>query len=180
MPGRRIYWIPPTDTDVAEYQINTGNPPQLLATVLHSSTSPNFQAASNRYFYDDPSGTATTQYQVLSISTSGVVISDSGLFTPVGPLGGATPERIKVDTDYGGVNALQFVTESGMGIPDADIRIYTQAEYEAGNRNTPLYVVKTLADGRWDRPVYLQPGLTYVLLCVKERAYESNPTTILV
>jgi len=182
--GIRLYWQAPVDDDVAYYEIyvatNKDGPPLLLATVPHAIPGPNYQPKALRFFFDDVTGTSDTWYQVLSVAASGVCLSDSGVFKPDGPLGSGTAARVKVDHDFGEPDALRFVTQAGIGIPDAEIRVYFQSEYEKGARETPLYVVKTRADGRWDRPLLLEPGLVYVMLFVKPSTYSSDPITVTV
>lgn len=182
--GIRLYWQPPVDDDVARYEIyasaDKDSPPLQIATVAHVVPGPNYQTKAARFFYDDLTGTPDTWYQILAVATSGVCLSDSGLFQPEGPFGGSTAARVAVDHNYPEPDNLRFVTQAGVGIPDADIRVYFQADYEGGKRETPLYVVKTREDGRWDRPLLLEPGLTYVLLFVKTSAFASDPITLMV
>lgn len=183
--GIRVYWQPASDEDVAYYEVYSASsldgPVLKRADIPHQVPGPNYQTKSARFFFDDTVGVANeTYYQIVPVAASGVALPDSGLFKPEGPMGGGTAMRVAVNHDYPAPDNLRFVTQAGVGIPDADIRIYFQADYESGQRDTPLYVVKTREDGRWDRPVLLEPGLSYVLLFVKTSAFASDPVTILV
>lgn len=182
--GIRVYWAAPVDEDVATYELymsaTKDGPAILRASISADVEGPNYQKKSARYFFDDLTGMTENYYQVVPVASTGVALPDSGWFKPYGPIGSGTPARVKVDHDYGEPDALRFVTQAGVGIPDAEIHVYYQTEYEQGSRESPLYVVKTRADGRWDRPLLLEPGLSYVLLFVKTSAYASDPVTILV
>ena len=60
------------------------------------------------------------------------------------------------------------------------MRLFRRPDFEAGRRDVPLYVVQTRADGRWTRPVYLEPGMDYTLIFDKPAAYISQATHITV
>ena len=64
---------------------------------------------------------------------------------------------------------------SGPGIPDATIRAFRASEWDAGRRAAGEYVVLTDAQGRWKTPLWLEPGLDWVL--VFEKAGSFGPDT---
>ena len=64
---------------------------------------------------------------------------------------------------------------SGPGIPDATIRAFRASEWDAGRREVGEYVVLTDAQGRWKSPLWLEPGLDWVL--VFEKAGSFGPDT---
>lgn len=181
--GVRIYWEADTDPDVQNYEIRRGpqegQPIVLVQVIPHAIPGPNWAATKNRFFYDDTQGGPANVYQVTAVSSGGVAIGQTDVFTPFGPTA-ATPMKIAVDHNYGGPDALRFVTESGVGIPDADVRVYTKPDYDAGRFAAPVYVVQTDDQGRWRRPAFLDAGLDYVLLMEKRSAYVSQPTQITV
>lgn len=181
--GVRIYWEADTDADVQNYEIrrgpSTGQPLELIQLIAHAIPGPNWAPARSRFYYDDTQGTAAAVYQVTAVSSTGTAIGQTDVFTPFGPTA-ATPMKIAVDHNYGGMDALRFVTESGVGIPDADVRVYTKPDYDAGRFAAPVYVVQTDDQGRWRRPAFLDAGMDYVLLMEKRSAYVSQPTQITV
>lgn len=75
--------------------------------------------------------------------------------------GGPTP----VDHNFGGANNLAYLTAAGVGIPNADVRVYLKSDYDAGNRSAAYIVARstTTTGGAWFRPVMLNPG-TYTLV----------------
>lgn len=141
---------------------------------------PNWDASTERFFFDDAAGTDTSVYRVKALGPVNEVLADSGPFQPDVAVTALLSTRAKVDHNYGGIDALQFVTPSGAAIPDAEIRIFKQPDFVAGLRDVPLFIVQTRADGRWVRPVYLEAGMNYVLLFDKAAAYSSDPVTITV
>lgn len=181
--GVRIYWEADTDPDVQNYEIRrgpkAGQPLSLIQLIQHVIPGPNWSAARNRFFFDDTQGTPESVYQVTAVSAGGVALGQTDVFTPFGPTA-ATPMKIAVDHNYGATDALRFVTESGTGIPDADVRVYTKPDYDAGRFAAPVYVVQTDDQGRWRRPAYLDAGMDYIILMEKRSAYVSQPTQITV
>lgn len=85
----------------------------------------------------------------------------------------AGPGYIEVDHNYGGEDVLSYQTVSNAAIADAEIQIFTKADWDAERRAT-VYVVataRTTSDrGRWARSVMLNPG-DYVLRYFKPQAY---------
>lgn len=72
---------------------------------------------------------------------------------------------ISVDHDYGGTNALTYVTPQGAGIADASIIAYRTADYNVGNRSNSFVVGRThtVSGGVWAHPIMLSPD-TYTLI----------------
>lgn len=86
-----------------------------------------------------------------------------------------------VDHDYGGVDALQYVTPGGTPIASAEIRVYLRADYDA-NRKSASYIqarTVTRTDGRWANPLMLDPE-EYTLLFHKSGAFGPNVVNITV
>ena len=86
---------------------------------------------------------------------------------------------VEVDHNYGGADALSYKTSGNVAIVGADIRIFTAADYTAGNRANQYIVARsnTTAGGRWSRPVLLAPG-NYTLLYYKQGPNGYGPDTI--
>jgi hypothetical protein len=183
MAGVRIYWEAPIDPDVTRFQVFAGvNASSLVfqTEIDAVKPGPNWMEARQRFFYDDPTGTTDSYYQVLSLTGAGIQVQDTGIFQPSSRVGADLSTRVSINHNYGGQDALRFVTESGVGIPDATIRIFREADYAANQTTTPIVVARTLGDGRWDRPVYLEPGFNYVLTFEKPSAFTASPVTITV
>lgn len=182
--GVRVYWERDVDTDVASYEVrrapDIGQPLILVAVIESKVPGPNWSTDRNRFYYDDTQGTARDVYQVTAVTVLGVAVGQPDVFSPFGPTSAAAESKVAVDHNYGGQDALRFVTESGMGIPDADVRVYTKPDFDAGRFATPVYVVQTDDQGRWRRPAYLTVGMDYVILMEKRSAYVSQPTQITV
>lgn len=182
--ANRVHFQPPQYATPERYEITVAATAtsvwNAFGYIPHEVPGPNWQEPPGRFFFDDPSGTDTTVYRVKALGPSGEVLADSGPFQPEVATEALLKARAKVDHHYGGLDALQFVTDTGVPIPDAEIRIFKTPDFEAGRRDVPLYVVKTRIDGRWERPVYLDPGMSYTLLFDKPAAYVSQPVSIMV
>lgn len=79
---------------------------------------------------------------------------------------------VTVDHDYGGTDELAYKTGAGVGIDNAQLRIYLQSDYVAGNTELERVVASTVTDvtGRWTRALMLDPE-TYVLYAYKQGYY---------
>jgi hypothetical protein len=63
----------------------------------------------------------------------------------------------------GGVDALQLVEENGDPVEGASVRVYTKADFDANELDTPVGVTATDQYGRWVNPVPVNTGDTYVV-----------------
>lgn len=182
--ANRIYFQPPQYVTPTRYEITVAPTStgvwNLYGYVPHEIPGPNWQDPPGRFFFDDPNGTDTTVYRVKAQDPLSNVLADTGPFQPDAAVEALLKARVKVDHNFGAIDALQFVTESGAAIPDAEVRLFRRPDFEAGRRDVPLYVVQTRADGRWTRPVYLEPGMDYTLIFDKPAAYISQATHITV
>ncbi len=179
--SNRIFWTPPSEL-VVRYVVSTasasGEDFEDVATILEDRTRPPFDVSRGRYYFDDSTGTPTTLYRVKAYDLTGLV-ADTGVFQPRENFAAALATRVKVDTHFGLTDALRY-THGGVGIPDASIKVYREADYLVGRTETPLFLVKTDATGRWRAPIYLEPGMDYVLVYSKEAAYGPDVVTITV
>ena len=182
--ANRVYFLPPQYATPTRYEISVA----LTATsvwniygyIPHEIPGPNWEEATQRFFFDNASGTDSTVYRVKALGPVDEVLADTGPFQPDVAVAAQLAARAKVDHNYGGIDALQFVTESGAAIPEAQIRIFRRPDFDAGRRDVPLFIVETRIDGRWKRPVYLEPGMSYTLLFDKPSAFSSDPVVIVV
>lgn len=88
---------------------------------------------------------------------------------------------ILVDHNYGGEDALRYVTPSGVGIDNATIQCFTKVDYLAGKTSRGYVIAETTTntEGRWIRPMALDPG-EYVLIFFKQGTYAPTITELLV
>lgn len=88
---------------------------------------------------------------------------------------------VLVDHDYGGEDNLRYVSPSGVGIANGVIQAFYTSDYDAGrrSRNYILGETRTAYDGRWQRPLALDPG-DYTLIYFKPGEYAVSTKTITV
>lgn len=79
---------------------------------------------------------------------------------------------VRVDHDYGGPDELAYKTAGGIGVDNAQLRIYLKTDFDQGLTDTQHVVGATVTNvqGRWTRPLMLDPA-TYVLYAFKQGYY---------
>lgn len=169
----RIFWKP-TLTECHSYEVyiapQSGGTFTLATTIYEDRTKAPFDTETGQYYYDDAEATASTIYRVQAFSAINELVADTGPFQPASSFGANLITRVKVDEHYGTADALRYLA-SGMPVPNALIRVYREADWDLGKTELALYVVETKPDGRWNSPIYLEPGLNYVLVFSKEGSY---------
>lgn len=88
---------------------------------------------------------------------------------------------VPVNHNYGGTDALRYVTSSGAGIGDASVRAYLAVDYTAGHTE-PSFVIATTttgADGRWRQTLMLDTA-TYTFVFYKLQQFGPDTATIVV
>ena len=75
--------------------------------------------------------------------------------------------QVLIHDATGGVDALQLVGENGDPIEGAAIRVYTKADFDLNELDTPIGVTVTDHNGRWVNPVPVNTGDTYVVHFLK-------------
>lgn len=83
--------------------------------------------------------------------------------------------RVLLTADYGGVDALRLLNDRGDPVEGATIMVFTKADYDAGELDSPLGVTTTRGDGRWTDAVPVNAGITYTILYHK--AYSIGPVS---
>lgn len=167
-----FYWEPPDDLTPSRYDLYVeGASEVLLASVPHAVPGPYWQALGRRFTFTDPQGDDSTIYRVKAIGPSGELYGDTGPFQPSAVVAARLATRKKVDHDFGVPNALTYQTRSGVGVPDATIRVFRAADWDAGRRTVALFVSETDANGHWRLPVWVEPGLDYVITYEKANAF---------
>ena len=113
--------------------------------------------------YEDAGGTDASIYRVQGRDLSDALRFDSGPFQSVVNRAADLQARTRVDHDFPTSDANRFVDVNGGGIGGLTIRVYKEADWLAGRRELAIYVIETKENGRWNAPVFLEPGLNYVL-----------------
>jgi hypothetical protein len=88
---------------------------------------------------------------------------------------------ILVDHNYGGPDALAYVTAEGSGINDATILAYLTTDYDADNLGGEFIQGRssTNAEGEWVNPMLLDPG-DYTLVYSEQGLWGPNTVNITV
>lgn len=98
--------------------------------------------------------------KIAAVPPSFFVISAGGVAAPALP---PVDNRVTVNHDFDVPDNLRYMDAGGNPIADANIYVYRQPDYAAGNLTTPVGVTATKADGRWRDPIRVNPGLDYVV-----------------
>ena len=149
---------------------------RILVRVVASKTPANWKADLKKYFVDDESGTRDSRYQVYALTSEDVVLGTSDIFRPMDAQGTQILTRIPIDHNYGGDDALQAVASGGAPISALTIYLYKKVDFDGGNKTLPVGITETDAQGRWKNPIYVDPGLDYVLVYEKKQAF--GPTSL--
>jgi len=82
---------------------------------------------------------------------------------------------VLIDHNYGGTDNLRYLAPNGLGIDNATILAYFKSDYDAGKRGRGYLVAETRtnAEGRWVRPMVLDPG-EYAIVFFKQGAYSPS------
>lgn len=79
-----------------------------------------------------------------------------------------------VNHDYPNIRDFLVLNEDSTPILDAEIRIYDQVEFEAGNLDTWVGSTTTDEDGKWRDPVELPDGGSWIVWVQKYTLYGPN------
>lgn len=79
---------------------------------------------------------------------------------------------VEVDHNYGGDDELAYKTSAGVGVNNAQLRVYLKTDFDNGLTDTAHVqgITSTDVNGRWIRPIMLDPE-TYVLYAYKQGYY---------
>ena len=75
---------------------------------------------------------------------------------------------------------LRYITSSGEPVSGASIYVFRKSEYSAGSLDNALGKTFSKADGRWNAPIPVQAGETYVVLFFKDSEYGPDTTEVVV
>lgn len=110
----------------------------------------------------DDTGVDTTVYRVQAY-TGGSLAGDTGPFQPSVNKAASLQTRVRLDHNFGGVDAHRYTDVGGNGLGGLTLRLYREPDYLARRYDAALQVTQTDADGRWVAPMFVEPGFTYVL-----------------
>lgn len=167
-----VYWLPPEDLTPTRFELYVVEAAErFVAAVPHQIPGPYWENTERRYRYEDTQGTDLSVYRVRSLGPNGELYGDTGPFQPSASRAAGMLARRRLDHDFGGVNALQYVTRSGVGVPQATIRVFKAVDWDQNRRDAPLFITGTDADGKWTSPIWVEPGFTYVLVFEKQGSF---------
>lgn len=88
---------------------------------------------------------------------------------------------VLVNHNYGGEDALRYVAPNGVGIEGGIIQAYLKEDFDAGRIGRGYIIAESVtgADGRWLRPMALDPG-QYTLIFFKQGSYQPSIVNITV
>lgn len=133
----------------------------------------------------DPLALAVYVFRVKVILDDGTVFYavdwspfDLGLGGVAAPAVPVFDETTAVNHDYGLTDDLRYMTPGASPIENAQVRVYLQSDYVAGNLASPIGVTNTKADGRWLHTIMVRPGFTYVVQFHKPNEFGPDIATI--
>lgn len=169
----RVLWLPPAELTPSRYEISlvANGAETFLAAVPATPSGPHWDSLNRRHVYVDDVGTDASIYRVRALGPNRELYGDTGPFQPSTSVAANLASRKLVDHNYGGPDALTYQAANGVGIADAIIRFFRASNWDAGRREVGEYVVETDGLGRWKAPVWLEPGLDWVLTFEKRGEY---------
>jgi len=127
----------------------------------------------------DTTGFANGQYIIRMAGTvaTGKIVATECYFQIASASGGSG--NTAIDHNTGGVDNLQALY-GGVGVDNADIKIYLKADWDLGNQDDSYVkgVSVTSVDGRWAYPVYLDSGFTYTVVFYKQGLFQATTAEV--
>lgn len=184
----RLTWLPNTEPNMDYYEwqraTDINDEPgswEALINVSHVIPGPNYDATTERFFYDDTTGDNTNWYRMRALVTSG---NTSGWCTPFRASSAISPptfpNTVTLDEDYGATNALQPTDEDGVPLDEVQIRIWKKIDFDLQNFEAVVGVTETDETGSWTQPVVVEAGFTYVIQFYKPGSFGPNSTEVIV
>lgn len=180
----RINWRPINAGDIRRYELQraanlNGAPWSVIADIVNDLTGPNYDTATSAFFYADPTGTTDSWYRLTAIDSLGQRSTPSAPFQAA-RTEPSVPNNVKLDHNYGAPGALRYQASNGAPIENAVIRVFRKADFDQGNRDAPLAISLTNADGNWTNPIFVTTGFTYVVQFAKEGLYGPDKVEVVV
>lgn len=179
-----LRWVPNTETDIAEYDIqrapdDAGAPGVWvdLTTITHNLSGANYDAAEGRFFYEDLTGSTDHWYRIRSEDVAGNVSEYTVPFQPSETVAPPPfPNTVALYEDYGDDDTLRLTDLDGVPIENAQVRVYRKADYDLQQYDSVLGTTTTDSTGGWTAPIFVEAGYTYTVYFDKPGAFD--PTTV--
>jgi hypothetical protein len=185
-----ITWLPNTEADMDHYDVqrapdSSGQPGTWadLVSIDHDTGGPNYDAASGRFFYADTTGTTDHWYRLRSVDTDNNASSYGNPFQPSETTTPPPfPNTVPIDESYEFQPSSDLVYKDPDGniIADAQVRLYRKTDYDLGNFTAALGVTTTDSAGKWDDPITVEAGYTYVVQFYKPGYFGPDAQEIVV
>lgn len=101
------------------------------------------------------------EWDLLDLNLGGAAVETPPVFT----------NTVTITQDHPLSNDMTYMTPGGSPIPDAQVRVYTKSDYDAGVLTAPVGITTTDSYGKWRQPVLVIPGYTYVARFEKPNAF---------
>ncbi len=165
-----IDWLPNPETDVTTYILQkaatASGPWVTVATIENVRSGPYYDDVNGTFQYVDESGTSSDWYHLIAVDTIGLPSAPSAPFQ-LAQSPTVDARQTKVTPDFGGAGELKYVTQAGVPVDGAIVRVYKELDYAAGSAD-PVAITVTQADGTWRDALFLSTGYTYIIQFAKE------------
>lgn len=170
MATQTVRWKPATAPNIVAYVLlysDTGTAGPFLerAQVMNAPLGANYDAETATYLFEDDE-IAYRLYRLRTVDVRGNVFDDTtsppfaaGNDPYVIPVANVTP----VNENWGGTNALQYISPAGVPISGATVRIYAKSDWDAKRYSKVVGLTQTNALGGWVSPILVEPGNTFVV-----------------
>lgn len=169
----RLTWLPNTEPDIAAYDWQrapdvSGAPGTFvdLVTVLHDLLGPNYDPISQRFFYEDTTGSLTDWYRIRAKDSNDNSSGWSNYFRPSeSTTPPPFPNTVYLNEVYEyppGIDQ-RYVDLDSVPVANAQVRVYKKVDYDLGNFDAAIGTTTTNEDGDWQNPIVVEAGFTYVI-----------------
>jgi hypothetical protein len=178
-----VRWKPATAPNIVAYVLlysDTGMAGPFLtrAQIVNAPVGDNYDPVAGIFFYNDDE-ISYRLYRLRTIDVAGNVFDDtaSAPFSAGNdpyqiPVANTTP----INENYGGANALQYVTQDGIPVVNATVRVYTKLDWDLKRYSKVIGLTKTNENGGWVSPIFVEPGNNFVVHFTLPNVY--GPDTV--
>lgn len=167
-----VRWKPSTAPNIVLYTLmysDTGasGPFLDLQTVPNVPQGPYYDTDAALFTYTDNADIAYRLYRLRMVDTQGNVFDDTSS-PPFGPNNDPytlpVPNTYPLDENYGGDQALAYVTPDGDPVADAAVRVYRKTDWDLRQYSKVVGLTRTTSTGGWFSPILVEPGNDFVVL----------------
>ncbi len=126
-------------------------------------------------------------YRVLLVLADGRspdIIDWSPFEITLGGIAEAAPpvfeNTVALDHNYELSDSLRYMSPGGTPIANAQIRVFLKSDYDARRFSAAVGKTTTKSDGRWQNPILLTPGYTYIVQFTKPNEFGPDTTSVTV